>query len=101
MITSYCDNRLSYYVSFNNTPSVNYLILVIILSYFSSNLTEYPTSLPNSISISSATLLATFIADILRGWVTATHFLDNLFSKINCGSCVVFPDPVSPCTIII
>lgn len=55
-------------VSLNSIPSVRYLILVVFRSKQSSNRTEYPTSCPRGIFISSATLDAIEVAAIRRGF---------------------------------
>lgn len=64
-------------------------------------LTDSPIFSPRS----AATLSETAIADILLGWVhiilqAAPLAASISDSKIYCGSCVVFPQPVSPETTI-
>lgn len=69
----------------------------------SSKRIEYPTCSPNMTSISSATRRATDIAATRRGCVHAT-ILPCCFapvSSINCGICVVLPDPVSPTRMVV
>ena len=53
--------------SLSSIPSVIYFNLVWLL-VLSSNLTEYPTSVPISTDLSSQTRLATEMAAIRRGW---------------------------------
>lgn len=86
----------------------------------SSKRMEYPTSAPNSPSISSDTLLATDIAATLRGWVQPIiprllypsscrywrHREGGEICHVTCHSAhtwvswVVFPEPVSPTMMI-
>ena len=55
-------------------------------------------NLPNLTLISSATLAATDMAATRRGWVQPIFFppSQNPASYRYCGTCVVFPLPVSP-----
>lgn len=75
MITLYLLNRGSTIVSLNSIPSVRYFILVLVGDDRSSNLMAYPTSSPNTVPTSSATLVATLVAATLLGWVQATTLL--------------------------
>jgi hypothetical protein len=97
MITPYLDISGSNIDSLKSIPSVQYLSYVFEL-VLSSNLIVYPTSSPKGTSISDATLAATLIAATLLGWV---HAMWRPFaspdSKMNYGTCVVLPEPVSPC----
>lgn len=79
-----------------------YLIFVFGL-VSSSNRMEYPTCSPSWTSISSATRLATDMAATRRGCVHATMVpgAPHPVSNMNCGICVVFPEPVSPTRIVV
>lgn len=68
---------------------------------FDSRRIWYPTVSPSSSPLSDATRAATDMADIRRGWVhimlqSAPRRLSISSSSMNCGSCVVLPQPVSP-----
>ena len=68
---------------------------------FDSRRIWYPTASPSSSPLSAATLAATETADIRRGWVQIMLQSEprRLFissSRMNCGSWVVLPQPVSP-----
>lgn len=68
---------------------------------FDSRRIWYPTVSPSSSPLSAATLAATDMADIRRGWVqimlqSAPWRLSISSSRMNCGSWVVLPQPVSP-----
>ena len=64
-----------------------------------SPLTTCPTVFPGVPSpLSSATRPATPVAARRRGWVTTILAPAGSSSRMNCGTCVDFPHPVSPVT---
>lgn len=77
---------------------VAYVILVISDVVLSLR-TRYPTVPPTVSFNSDATLFAIEIAAILRGCVT-TILLALFAFRMNCGTFVVFPEPVAPETTI-
>jgi hypothetical protein len=101
MRVSYSKRSGSRRVSARRMPSVMNLIRVATRSVLSSNRTWQPTSRPSSTSISVATRRATEVAAIRRGWVQPIRFPSPPRPRANTilGSCVVFPEPVSPQTI--
>mmetsp|Transcript_16927 Transcript_16927/g.12103 ORF Transcript_16927/g.12103 Transcript_16927/m.12103 type:complete len:215 (-) Transcript_16927:973-1617(-) len=96
IIALYSSNNSSFRDSRNNTPSVMYLMIVL-SEVQSSNLMAYPTSWPNSTSISSATLFATDTAATLLGCVQPITPLYAYPTSLRYWvSWVVLPEPVSP-----
>jgi hypothetical protein len=87
MMTLYRLSNGSTIVSRNNIPSVMYFILVRVGDDKSSNRIAYPTSSPNTVPTSSATLVATLVAATRLGWVQATTWFwpDQPASCRYCG----------------
>lgn len=94
--TPYCSKFGDSKHSLKRTPSVTYLIRVFSLQHLSKR-TWYPTSSPTLFPLSWETLSATEIAATRRGCVTTMGLsFKRPASRMYWGSCVVFPDPVSP-----
>ena len=87
---------------FNNIPVVQNKSLVLGVAFDSKRIV-YPTVLPIVSPRSAATRSATDMAEIRRGCamiILHAMPLDAASSKQNWGTCVVFPDPVSPSTTV-
>lgn len=104
---SWClKNRIFSFREINNTSCRSNTPVVqkrrrVSAERFASRRMWYPTVLPRVSPLSADIRAATEIADTRRGWVqimlqSAPRKRDISSSKMNCGSCVVLPQPVSP-----
>mmetsp|Transcript_25526 Transcript_25526/g.65734 ORF Transcript_25526/g.65734 Transcript_25526/m.65734 type:complete len:247 (-) Transcript_25526:100-840(-) len=100
MITLYWGRSGFSDISRIRTPSVRNFMRVRSFDVLSSKRIVYPTVSPRAHPASSATLLETVMTGTRRGCVMAICRPPAVqpASCKNCGSCVVFPLPVSPST---
>ena len=97
--TPYRSRFASAVASRRSMPSVRNFTRVAALETSSKRI-AYPTRSPSAVPVSSATRRATETAATRRGCVHATASPPaRPASCAYCGSCVVFPEPVSPTTI--